>query len=93
VAKTMQQAVFISLVGMMLPTVLLSGFIFPIENMPKIYDWVYSVLPPRYFIVIIKNIMIKGTGFAHVWKETLILILMTVIMMGLAVRKFSIRLQ
>lgn len=93
VAKTMQQAIFISLVGMMLPTVLLSGFIFPIENMPKIYDWVSSVLPPRYFIVIIKNIMIKGTGFAHVWKETLILILMTVIMMGLAVRKFSIRLQ
>lgn len=93
VAKTMQQAIFISLVGMMLPTVLLSGFIFPIENMPKIYDWISSVLPPRYFIVIIRNIMIKGTGFAHVWKETLILILMTVIIIGLAVRKFSIRLQ
>jgi len=52
-------AIFISLIGLMLPTVLLSGFIYPIENMPKIYDYVSSVLPPRYFIVIIKNIMIK----------------------------------
>ena len=44
----------------MLPTILLSGFIFPIENMPKIYDYVSMIMPPRYFIVIIKNIMIKG---------------------------------
>ena len=77
VSKTMQQAIFISLIGIMLPTVLLSGFIYPIENMPKIYDYVSSVMPPRYFITIIKNIMIKGTGILYVWKETLVLILMT----------------
>jgi ABC-2 type transport system permease protein len=93
VAKTMQQAIFISLVGMMLPTVLLSGFIFPIENMPKVYDWISAVFPPRYFIVIIKNIMLKGTGFAHVWRETLILALMTIVFIVLAVKKFRIRLQ
>ena len=78
---------------MMLPTVLLSGFIFPIENMPEVYNWISAILPPRYFIVIIKNIMIKGAGFAHVWKETLILLIMTAVMIGLAVRKFKIRLQ
>ena len=93
VSKTMQQAIFISLVGMMLPTVLLSGFIFPIENMAKIYGWVSAILPPRYFIVIIKNIMIKGTGFLYVWKETLILIIFTLAFMGLSLRKFKIRLQ
>jgi ABC-2 type transport system permease protein len=93
VSKTMQQAIFISLIGLMLPTILLSGFIFPIENMPKIYDVVASILPPRYFIVIIKNIMIKGTGFLYVWKETLILIVMTMIFMGLSIRNFKIRLQ
>ncbi len=93
VSRTMQQAIFISLIGLMLPTILLSGFIFPIENMPKIYDVVASVLPPRYFIVIIKNIMIKGTGFLYVWKETLILIIMTVIFIGLSIRNFKIRLQ
>ena len=93
VSKTMQQAIFISLVGMMLPTVLLSGFIFPIENMPEIYNWISAILPPRYFIVIIKNIMIKGAGFAHVWKETLILAFMTVVLILLAINKFRIRLQ
>lgn len=93
VSSTMQQAIFISLVGMMLPTILLSGFIFPIQNMPKIYDWISSILPPRYFIVIIKDIMIKGTGFIYIWKETLILVLMTSIFIGLSIRNFKIRLQ
>jgi ABC-2 type transport system permease protein len=93
ISKNMQQAIFISLIGLMLPTVLLSGFIFPIENMPKIYDYVSSVLPPRYFIVIIKNIMIKGTGLMYIWKETLILIAMTIVFILLSVRKFKIRLE
>ncbi|MBK7626960.1 MAG: ABC transporter permease [Bacteroidales bacterium] len=93
VSSNMQQAIFISLIGLMLPTILLSGFIFPIENMPVIYDYVSAVLPPRYFITIIKNIMIKGTGLAFVWKETLILTVMTLVFIGLSVRKFKIRLE
>jgi ABC-2 type transport system permease protein len=93
VSKTMQQAIFISLVGMMLPTILLSGFIFPIENMPEIYNWISAVFPPRYFIVIIKNIMIKGTGFLTVWKETVILLIFTMAFIGLAIKKFKIRIQ
>lgn len=93
VSKTMQQAIFLSLIGIMLPTILLSGFIYPIENMPKIYDYISSVLPPRYFIIIIKNIMIKGTGILYVWKETLVLILMTTAFVGLSVRNFKIRLE
>lgn len=93
VAKNMQQAIFISLVGMMLPTILLSGFIFPIENMPDIYQWVSAIFPPRYFIVVIKNIMVKGTGFLFVWKETLILLLFTLAFIGLSIRKFKVRLQ
>ena len=93
ISKTIQQAIFISFLGLMLPTILLSGFIFPIENMPEAYDWVSAILPPRYFILIIKNIMIKGTGFLYVWKETLILMVMTVIFIGLSVRNFKVRLQ
>jgi ABC-2 type transport system permease protein len=84
VSSNMQQAIFISLIGLMLPTILLSGFIFPIENMPKIYDYVSMILPPRYFIVIIKSIMIKGTGLFYIW---------TLVFMGLSVRKFKIRLE
>lgn len=93
VSGSMQQAIFISLIGMMLPTILLSGFIYPIENMPKIYQLISLVLPPRYFITIIKNIMIKGTGFPDVWKETLILLAMTVLFIGISVRKFKVRLE
>jgi ABC-2 type transport system permease protein len=93
VSSNMQQAIFISLVGLMLPTILLSGFIFPIENMPKIYDYVSKIMPPRYFIVIIKSIMIKGTGILYIWKETLTLIAMTTIFIGLSVKKFKIRLE
>jgi len=93
VSSNMQQAIFLSLIGLMLPTILLSGFIFPIENMPEIYDWISLIMPPRYFIVIIKNIMIKGTGLTFIWKETLILILMTIIFVTISIRKFKIRLE
>lgn len=93
VSSTMQQAIFISLIGLLLPTVLLSGFIFPIENMPKVYDYICSIIPPRYFIIIIKNIMIKGTGILFVWKETLIMAAMTIFFIGLSIRKFKIRLE
>ncbi len=93
VSDTMQQAIFISLIGLMLPTILLSGFIFPIENMPEIYNYVSLLMPPRYFIIIIKNIMIKGTGFLYIWKETLVLMAMTAVFIALSVRKFKIRLE
>ncbi|HOW41485.1 MAG TPA: ABC transporter permease, partial [Bacteroidales bacterium] len=93
VSSTMQQAIFISLVGLMLPTILLSGFIFPIENMPEVYDYLSLIMPPRYFITIIKSIMIKGTGLLYIWKETLVLILMTTVFIGISVRKFKVRLE
>ena len=92
-STTMQQAIFISLIGLMLPTILLSGFIFPIENMPKGYDYLSMIMPPRYFITIIKNIMIKGTGITYIWKETLVLAFMTVVFIGISVRKFKVRLE
>ena len=93
VSKTMQQAIFISLVGLMLPTVLLSGFIFPIEYIPKIYQYVTVVMPPRWFVTIIKSIMVKGTGFLFIWKETLILSVMTLFLIVLSARKFKSRLE
>ena len=92
-AKNMQQAIFVTLVGGMLPTVLLSGFMMPIESMPEVYGWLSALLPPRYFIVIIKNIMIKGTGFYYVWQETLILLLFTVLFIGLSIKSFKTRIE
>lgn len=93
VAKTQQVAMFISLFALMLPTLLLSGFIFPTENMPVVLQWISNIMPPKYFIIIIKNIMLKGTGFMYVWKETLILFSMMIVFIALSVKKFKIRLE
>ena len=92
-AKTQQMAMFMSMLGLMLPTILLSGFIFPIDNMPKILQWFSTIMPARWFIVIVKNIMLKGTGFAFIWKETLILLGMTLFFILASVRRFKIRLN
>jgi len=92
VSKTQQMAMFISLFSLMLPTILLSGFIFPIENMPEILQYLSLIVPPRWFIIIIKNIMLKGTGMLFVWKETLILAGMTLFFIELSVKKFNVRL-
>ena len=88
----MENAIFISFLALMLPSLLLSGFIFPIENMPKIYDYVSMILPPRWFVEVIRAIMIKGAGFAYVWKETAILAGMTLFFMVISSRKFKTRL-
>ena len=92
-AKTQQVAMFISVFALMLPTLLLSGFIYPIENMPKILQLLCYVMPAKYFIIIIKNIMIKGTGIMYVWKETAIIIGITLFIIILSVKKFKIRLE
>ncbi len=92
-AKNQMSAMFISMIGLMLPTILLSGFIFPIANMPEPLQILSVIMPPRWFIIIIKNIMLKGSGFFYVWKETLILIMMAVVFISIAVRKFKIRLE
>lgn len=93
VAKNQMVAMFISLIALMLPTILLSGFIFPIENMPVPLQILSYIMPPRWFIVILKNVMLKGTGFLYVWKETLILLGMATVFIAIAVKKFKIRLE
>ncbi len=87
-----QTAMFISLTGMFLPTIMLSGFMFPIENMPKPLQIISNVVPAKWFYAIVKDVMIKGVGFAAVWKETVILLGMTVVLLGLSLRNFKIRL-
>jgi len=88
-----QSAMMISMFALLLPTILLSGFIYPIENMPWILQVFANLMPPKWFIIIIKNIMLKGTSFAFVWKETLILASFTVFFLVLSIKKFKIRLE
>jgi len=91
--NSQQVAMMISMVALMMPAILLSGFIFPIENMPVWLQVICHINPSTYFIVIVKNIMLKGTGFLSVWKETLILIGYTTFFIVLSIKKFKIRLQ
>ena len=93
VTSSQQIAMTLSLVVLMLPTILLSGFIFPIENMPMILQWLCQIMPPKWFIVIIKNIMLKGTGFRYVWKETLVLVGMMTFFIFISTKKFKRRLE
>jgi len=86
-------AMFASMFGLLLPTLILSGFIFPIENMPPVLQYFSLIIPPRWFLFIIKNIMLKGAGLAYVWKETLILLIMTIVLFTISIKKFKIRLQ
>jgi ABC-2 type transport system permease protein len=93
VAPNQMIAMFISLLGLMLPTILLSGFIFPIENLPLPLRILSYAMPPRWFIVIIRNIMLKGTGILFIWKETLVLMFMTFTFIALSIKNFKIRLE
>jgi ABC-2 type transport system permease protein len=91
--KTQQQAMLISLIATMLPTLMLSGFMFPIENMPIPLQIFSNVIPAKWYYIMIKNIMIKGTGIAIIWKPFLILSGMMMILFIIAVKKFKIRLE
>jgi ABC-2 type transport system permease protein len=93
VAKNQMVAMFISLIALMLPTIILSGFIFPIENMPSVLQVLSHIMPAKYFITIIRTIMLKGAGFLYIWKETLILAGMTLFFVAVSVRKFKVRLE
>jgi ABC-2 type transport system permease protein len=87
-----QTAMFISLTGMFLPTIMLSGFMFPIENMPLPLRIISNIVPAKWFYYIVKEVMIKGLGIAAVWKETLILTGMMLLLLLMAIKRFKIRL-
>jgi ABC-2 type transport system permease protein len=90
--STQQTAMLLSMVGMMLPTIMLTGFLFPLENMPWILQAVSAILPSHWYYIIVKAVMLKGLGLSYVWKETLILIGMTIALLTIALKNFKIRL-
>ena len=93
VTDSQQIAMLISLMGLFLPTVMLSGFMFPVENMPVPLQVFSNIVPAKWFYYIVKNVMIKGLSFEYVWKETLVLIGMTTFFMVVSIKKFKTRLE
>jgi drug efflux transport system permease protein len=94
-ARTSSQrlAMMAALLGTMLPNVLLSGFIFPVESMPWLLRMLSNIVPGRWFVAIARGIMLKGVGLAYVWQETLILAVMAAVLLAASVHSFKERLE
>jgi len=93
VTSTQRTAMVGALMGLMVPTILLSGMIFPIASMPDWLQPISNIVPGRWYLLIARGIMLKGIGLAHLWQETLVLGLMTLVLIAAAVRRFDIRLS
>ncbi len=86
-------AMLISLMGMLLPTIMFGGFMFPIESMPKALQIMSNIIPAKWFYYAINDIMIKGLGWSSVYREVLILLGFTLLYMGISLKKYEIRLS
>ena len=94
-ARTSSQrvAMMFALLGTMLPNILLSGFIFPLESMPAPLRAISYVVPGRWFVTIARGIMLKGIGLEYVWRETLFLAAMAAVLLAASIRSFNERLE
>ena len=92
VTDSQQTALLISLAGLMLPTMMFSGFMFPIESMPVPLQIFSHIVPSKWYYYSIQTVMIKGLGIQHIWKEVLILVGFTIFFLALSFKKFKIRL-
>ena len=93
VAKTQLVALLLSAMVLLMPIVMLSGMLFPVESMPQILQWISAVIPPRYYIEAMRKLMIMGVGIGQVLREVGILLLMLAVLMTLALVKFNKRLE
>jgi ABC-2 type transport system permease protein len=92
VTKTQQSAVLAAILSLMLPSIILTGMIFPLESAPYFLQFIANFIPAKWFIQALKTVMIKGLGITAIWKELSILMLMTVVLLGLSVKMFKQRL-
>ena len=92
VAKTQLVALLLSAMVLLMPVVMLSGMLFPVESMPQILQWASAIIPPRYYISAMRKLMIMGVGIDEVMKEVVTLTVMTVLLLTIALKNFNQRL-
>ncbi len=92
-ARTQRTAMLAALGGLLLPTIMLSGFIFPVDSLPAPLKAISSLVPARWFLVIVRGIMLKGSGISVLWQETLVLLALTVALLTVGIRRLSVRLD
>ena len=93
IAQTQLVALLLSAMVLLMPVLMLSGMMFPIEAMPKILQWISIVIPPRYYIEAMRKLMIMGVGVGEVMKEIAVLAGFTTFFLILALMKFNTRLE
>ena len=93
IAQTQFVALLVSAMVLLLPTVMLSGMLFPVESMPTVLQWLSAIIPPRYYIQVMRKLMIMGVGFTEVWSEVAILCGMTLFLLAVSLKKFKTRLE
>lgn len=93
ISKTMQQAMMVGIFFILQPMMYLSGFAFPIENMPKLLQWISFVIPMRHFLLVVRSIILKGVGYTILWKEAIILFALGTLILYLSVKKFQKKLD
>ena len=93
ISKTQQQAMMIAIFAVMMPMIFLSGFAFPIENMPEIIQVISNIIPLKYFNIIIRGVILKGLGFPDLWFEAMILLIMGLVILVLSSLRFRKRLE
>ena len=93
VAQTQFVALLVSAMVLLLPTVMLSGMLFPVESMPTVLQWLSALVPPRYYIQAMRKLMIMGVGIQEVWREVAVLTGMTALLLTISLKKFNKRLE
>ncbi|HET9134038.1 MAG TPA: ABC transporter permease [Gemmatimonadales bacterium] len=91
-AETERTAIMAALAGLLLPTLMLSGFIFPLEALPAPLRAVAQVIPARWFLVIVRGVMVKGATLADLHREVAVLATMAIALLGIGIRRLAIRL-
>jgi ABC-2 type transport system permease protein len=89
VARSQQTAMMLALMATILPTIMLSGFIFPVDSMPLFFQYLSKIVPATHFLEIIRGIMLKGIGLSLLWKQVLYLLILTLFLVVVSVRKFK----
>ncbi|GAB1349692.1 ABC transporter permease [Ignavibacteriales bacterium] len=92
-SKTQQQAMMIATFGVMMPLIFLSGFSFPVENMPDIFQKISVIIPLKYFILIIRGVILKGAGFAEHWQDLSAMFIIGLVILGISVLRFNKRID
>lgn len=91
VTRKQQHAMLVSLGATMMPTIMLSGFVFPITSMPKFLQVLSLAMPARWFLEIVRGVVLKGTGVAELWQPLLVLSLMFLALLAAAASKFEVQ--